>query len=204
MNDQSLINPEILGAVIGLVWPGLLAMHVYRLIIPSGRIDWAQGLLQGFFFTVINYVLGLPLVLYVMNGEHLEQHPVMYWLAIVLVWLAGPVLLPFLWKWLMGTQFLRQYLQQPYTTPWDYYFERREDAFMLIHLKNGHLVAGYWGPGSYASAYPDQGDLYISAVYKVDATGKIGNPIPSTNGLLIRRDEYTYIELFKPSNATKE
>ena len=63
MNDQSLINPEILGAIVGLVWPGLVAMHVYRLIIPAGRIDWSQGLLQGFFFTVINYLLTFPLVL---------------------------------------------------------------------------------------------------------------------------------------------
>jgi len=68
-------------------------------------------------------------------------------------------------------------------------------------LKNGNLVAGYWGPGSYASAFPEQDDLYVSAVYKVDANGRIGDPIPSTNGLLIARDEYTYIELLKPDSS---
>jgi hypothetical protein len=78
MNDQSLINPELLGAIVGLIWPGLVAMHVYRLIIPAGRIDWSQGLLQGFFFTVINYLLGFPLVLYVLNEQNLERHPFVY------------------------------------------------------------------------------------------------------------------------------
>jgi hypothetical protein len=74
---------------------------------------------------------------------------------------------------------------------------------MLIHLKNGNLVAGYWGPGSYASAFPEQGDLYVSAVYKGDPSGRIGDPISSTKGLLIARDQYTYIEFFKPDSDSK-
>lgn len=202
MSDQFLISPEVLGAISGLVWPGLLSMHVYRLLIASARIDWSQALLQGFFFTVINYVLGFPLVFYLLRPENIESHPIVYWGALVIVWLVGPVLLPVVWKWAMGTEILSRYLQQPYVTPWDYYFDRRQFAFMLIHLKNRHLVAGYWGPGSYASAYPEQGDLYLSAVYSVDASGKIGLPIPSTQGLLIARDEYTYIELFEPPQAS--
>jgi len=161
-------------------------------------MDWGQALLQGFFFTVINYLLGFPLVLYVLRTENVEHHAVAYWLALTVVWLIGPILLPVAWKWLVGTRFVSRYLQQPYITPWDYYFDRREAAFMLIHLKNGHLIAGYWGPGSYASGYPEQGDLYLSAVYSVDSRGKLGAPIPSTKGLLIGRDQYTYIELFEP------
>lgn len=197
MSDESLINPEILGAILGLVWPGLVSMHVYRLLIPSARIDWSQGILQGFFFTVINYVLGFPLVLFLLQSQNLERHPFLYWSALIVIWLVSPVALPIIWKWLISRRFLYRYLQQPYVTPWDFYFERREPAFMLIHLNNGHLVAGYWGPGSYASAYPDQGDLYLSAVYSVDAKGKIGTPIASTKGLLITKDQYTYIELFQ-------
>ena len=38
MSDQSLTSPEVLGAILGLVWPGLLSMHVYRLLIASARI----------------------------------------------------------------------------------------------------------------------------------------------------------------------
>jgi len=198
VTDQALIDPEVLGAILGLVWPGLVSLHVYRLLIPGARMDWGQALLQGFFFTVIDYLLGFPLVLYVLRTENLDRDPAGYWLALGVVWLVGPVLLPFAWKWILGTPFLRRFLQQPYVTPWDYYFARREPAFMLIHLKNGHLIAGYWGPGSYASAYPEHGDLYLSAVYRVDPTGRIGAPLSSTNGLLIGKAEYTYIELFKP------
>jgi uncharacterized protein DUF6338 len=204
VNDQFLINPETLGAVLGLVWPGLVSMHVYRLLFATARIDWGQALLQGFFFTVINYLVGFPLVLYVLRAQNIENHPFLYWLALAGIWLVGPVLMPVVWKWLIGTSFLSRYLQQPYITPWDYYFDRREDAFVLIHLKNGHLVAGYWGPGSYASGYPEQGDLYLSAVYSVDAKGRLGPPTPSTKGLLITRDEYTYIELFEPAQQQPE
>ena len=76
MSDQSLISPEVLGAILGLVWPGLLSMHVYRLLIASARIDWSQALLQGFFFTVINYVLGSPLVFYLLRPVNIESHPI--------------------------------------------------------------------------------------------------------------------------------
>ncbi len=199
MSEQWLIDPEVVGAVLALVWPGLVSIHVYRLLIPSARLDWAQGILQGFFFTVIDYVLGLPLLLFLLRTDNLEHHPIVYWTSLILLWLVGPVVLPVFWKWIRGKRFLGRYLQQPYITPWDFYFDRRQPVFMLIHLNNGHLLAGYWGPGSYASGYPEQGDLYLSAVYSVDTKGQIGKPIPSTQGLLITKDQYTYIELFEPA-----
>jgi hypothetical protein len=200
MTEHTLVDPEVLGAILGLVWPGLISIHVYKLLIPSQRIDWGQAVLQGFFFTVINYLLLFPLVVFVLRPTNLEQRQVLYWLALAVMWLLGPIALPVIWKWLLGTRLLGRYLQQPYPTPWDYYFDyfdRREPSFMIIHLKNGRLLGGHWGPRSYASAYPDQGDLYLSAVHRVDPKGRLGQPVPSTKGLLIRRDEYTYIELFE-------
>lgn len=72
---------------------------------------------------------------------------------------------------------------------------------MLIHLTDGALVGGYWGPGSYASSYPEHGDLYLSAVHSIDERGRFGARIPETGGLLIRRDAYRYIELFTAQEA---
>jgi hypothetical protein len=68
---------------------------------------------------------------------------------------------------------------------------------MLIHLTDGSVVGGYWGEQSYASSYPEQGDLYLSAVYKVDDSGQFEAPLEDTDGLLIRKDQYSYLELFK-------
>ena len=159
MTEGFLINPELLGAFVGLVWPGLLALHVYRLLVPSDWIDWGVALVRGFFFTVVNYLVLFPLVLYVIRPANLENHPFAYWGALAALWLGGPVVLPLLWKRLLGSKLLSRYLQQPFATAWDFYFDRREPVFVLIHLKNGSLVGGVFGPGSYASAFPEHGDL---------------------------------------------
>src|SRR5712691_3773539 len=181
---------------LALVWPGLLAVNVYRLIVPGPRFEWKDAVLQGFFFTVINYVVTFPIALFVANPDNVNQ-PVKYWSRLVTVLLVAPVVLPFLWTWLLRRKWMGRLVQSPYPTPWDWYFSRRHPAFLLIHLKDGSLVGGYWGEGSYASSYPDQGDIYLSSVYKVNSQGVFGAPIDDTDGLLIRKDEYTFIELFK-------
>lgn len=56
---------------------------------------------------------------------------------------------------------------------------------MVASAADGTVVGGFWGPHSYASSFPAHGDLYLSAVYHVDPSGRFGDPIPDTNGLLI-------------------
>lgn len=187
---------ETLGLFLAFVWPGLLAVNVYRLIIPGPRIDWKDSVTQGFFYTVINYIVTFPVALYVVRTQNLTANPVTYWLSLGIVLLAAPVMLPFAWTWLLRRKWVTRIVQSPYPTPWDWYFGRRHPAFVLIHLTSGALVGGFWGDGSYASSYPEQGDLYLSSVYKVDDLGRFGQPIDETDGLLITRDQYSYLELF--------
>lgn len=188
---------ETFGLFLALVWPGLLAVNVYRLIVPGPKFEWKDSVTQGVFYTVVNYMLTFPIALFVIRTENLSVHPFLYWLALALVLLAAPVVLPFGWIWLLRRRWISKLVQSPYPTPWDWYFSRRQPVFLLIHLADGSLVGGYWGEGSYASSYPDQGDLYVSAAYKVDEHGRFGAPIDHTDGLLIRKDQYRYIELFR-------
>jgi uncharacterized protein DUF6338 len=58
------------------------------------------------------------------------------------------------------------------------------------------MLGGYWGGHSYAGSFPNDGDIYLEAVYTVDVSGKFGNPIWNTRGVLLRKDQYSYIELF--------
>jgi hypothetical protein len=188
---------ETIGLFLTFVWPGLLAVNVYRLIVPGPRIEWKDAVTQGLFFTVINYILTFPVALFVVRTEHLATSPLRYWLSLAFVLLVAPVLLPFGWTRLLRLRWVARVVQAPYPTPWDWYFSRRRPVFMLIHLTDGSVVGGYWGEQSYASSYPEQGDLYLSAVYKVDDSGQFEAPLEDTDGLLIRKDQYSYLELFK-------
>jgi hypothetical protein len=141
------IDLERLGLILAFVWPGLLAVRIYRLIVPGRDIDWGHAVLQGFFFTVVNYLILFPAALFVLQSENLDAHPFAYWALLVVVWLGGPLALPFLWKWLLGHKFVSRYLLPPHASAWDWYFDRRRPVFVLIHLKDGHAVGGYWGEG---------------------------------------------------------
>jgi hypothetical protein len=44
--------------------------------------------------------------------------------------------------------------------------------------------------------FPDHGDLYLEAVYRVAEAGTFNGAVDSTDGLLIGRSEYSYVELF--------
>jgi hypothetical protein len=79
----------------------------------------------------------------------------------------------------------------------DWYFARRQPVFLLIHLADGSLVGGYWGERSHASSYPEHGDLYLSSVYKMNEEGHFEGRVDGTDGLLIRKDQYSYVELFR-------
>jgi len=66
----------------------------------------------------------------------------------------------------------------------------------LGQLCGGQLLGGYWGGNSYAGSFPNDGDIYLEAVYAVDESGLFGDPIPNTRGVLLRKEQYSYIELF--------
>lgn len=103
-----------------------------------------------------------------------------------------------------NTEIVRN-LQLPYPSAWDYYFDEREPAFVLIHLENGNLIGGYFGSNSYATSFPNQGDLYLEAVYEVAEDGTFDEPIEDTDGMIITSDEYHYVELFTlPASQTEE
>lgn len=170
-------------------------MHVYRLWMPARPIEWRTTILEAFFYSAVNFAICIPIFAWFVTG-HPEESPVWGIIAGYFVFLIGPVLWPSIWVWFVRhTQFMKK-LQLPYPTAWDAFFDRREPCFLLITLKSGAKIGGYYGLGSYASSFPDVGELYLSAVYKVDAEGKFLEAVPETKGLLIRKDEYTLIEFF--------
>jgi len=179
------------------VMPGVVSLSIYGLLMPTRPLEWKDVLVQGLFYTLVNYALLVLAVAYIVNPAHLQSNPIEYWALVILVLVVGPIAWPVLWKWLLGTPLARQFLPSPYPTAWDYFFARRETAFVLIRLNDGTFIGGYFGPGSFASAFPAEGDMYLSATYKVDADGKFLEAVRGTRGVLIRKDQYSLIQIFE-------
>jgi hypothetical protein len=85
----------------------------------------------------------------------------------------------------------------PHLTAWDYYFHKRVQCFVLIHLKDGNFIGGLYASNSFATAFPRNGDIYIELVYRVNKADKsFGEAIEGSNGAIVRASDYTIIEFF--------
>lgn len=95
-------------------------------------------------------------------------------------------------------------LQLPFPTAWDYYFDARKTCFVLIHLKNGKMIGGFYGNKSYSTSFPRHGDLYLEKVVQVDKDGKFVKIIEGSEGMLVPQDSYDYIEMFEHKNTNSQ
>jgi hypothetical protein len=201
---KAVFDLDFLRIFLVFVLPGLVSIRVYRLIMPAEGINWSTALIEGIFYSSINYALLSPLVWFMHSGNFPSDHPISYGFFGIIVLFIGPIIWPLIVSLTVRKTDLVRSLQIPYPSAWDYYFDDRKPAFVLVHLKTGKLVGGYFGKGSYATSFPNQGEIYLEAVYETSDDGTFGEPIEDTDGLIIAKDEYHYIELFDVPDSTDE
>lgn len=181
-----------------LVVPGLISMSIYRLLFAAREIDWKGGLVQALFYSSLNIAVCLPILIPIHRDDFLESHPYYYTAGLMMVLLVLPLAWPFLYRCLIKWQWLASKILLPYPTAWDYFFSRREPIFVLVQLRNGSKIGGYYGLQSYATSFPTEGDVYLETLYYLDEDGKFTEPIDGSDGAIIRKDQYDLIEFFKP------
>ena len=169
-------------------------MHMYRLLRPAREIVWSEAVLQGFFYSGVNFAFLFPLFYLLVSVENIGWFGL--WLTILVVLFIGPVAWPYLLTLLFTSDFVANHLKIPYPSTWEYFFDQDKYFFLLIHLNDGGQIGGVWGDDSYSGSYPHEGDLYLQAVYEIKEDGTFGEPLPYTEGLLIKSGEYSHIEVF--------
>lgn len=81
-------------------------------------------------------------------------------------------------------------------TAWDAYFSQHKPAWLLVTLKDGTYVYGFFGKKSFASDDPDCRDLFLETAYEQLPDGQWA-PLRDTAGVLIMGDEISRIEFRK-------
>ncbi|GAA2717019.1 MULTISPECIES: DUF6338 family protein [Streptomyces] len=87
---------------------------------------------------------------------------------------------------------------EPTPTAWDALFHDRGSCFVRVRLKSGLWVGGWLGPWSAVSAYPQQGDLYLQAQYRMGPDGRFLERVPGTAGVYVRAADVDVLELLLP------
>jgi hypothetical protein len=116
-----------------------------------------------------------------------------------LAFIVVPALLSFLLNFLLGWMESRGRILRRAETAWDEFFLRRQPCWLIVHLKDGRRLGGFYGDKSFASLFPNSGHLYVQELWKLSPEGEFDSKIDRSQGILLRPDDYQIIEVFKES-----
>jgi hypothetical protein len=183
------------------VVPGVIAVYV-RAQFLTGRIPSVKDnvfeiiVLSSVYYSVV--VVAVQPILDYLPGGHIYHDAAWVMLTIV-----GPIIFGFVlgiaaqrhWLARMASR-LNLSMIHVIPTAWDWHFSRiRGDCYVLITLKDGGSVAGYFGTDSFASSDGGERDLYVQE--ELDWTEEQGwKERQEKVGILIPAREIKYVEFW--------
>lgn len=183
--------------VLFFIVPGFISMRVYALLRPTESGPLKENIYEAVTFSVINYVLmewSVPLARkYGAAADGTIPRLLLLSAAFVIV----PALLPILLNFVLGKLEHRGYVLRRAKSAWDNFFLRRQSCWIIVHLKDGRRMGGYFGRKSFASLYPSSGHLYVEELWSLGPNGEFEAPIDRSEGLILRPGDYHLVEVFK-------
>jgi hypothetical protein len=177
--------------------PGFISIKIYDLIIPGERRDFSKSILEAVGYSSLNFALLSWLIFLINTGNFRHDYQVMYYTLLVIIMFILPILWPIFIIKILSCKSIRKYVLHPTPSPWDYIFGKRESFWIIVHLKNGHKIGGIYSTKSFASSYPEEGQIYLEQVWKLDDNGAFHKPIDRSRGIVILKDEIIAVEFFK-------
>jgi len=151
--------------------------------------------------SAINYVICSPIIYYLLSGFWATS-PVISAVLWFFIILCMPIMMALLaaivtQKGSVGVlaKFLNLRYIDPIPTAWDCKFSRLEPCYLLITLKDGTEIAGYFGENSFSSSISEDKDIYLEETYKISNNKWI--PVKDSYGLWISGEQISFIEFIK-------
>lgn len=135
----------------------------------------------------------LPLIS-INRKPFMEEHPAWYAFLSGCFLVISPALLAWIAVWLRNTRLVSSRVGHPNKTAWDDFFKRRQECWILFHLKDGKMLGGYFGEKSYVSTFPQQPEIYVEEVWRVDDRGAFLEKVEGTLGTVIRQADCDRLE----------
>ena len=201
---------QIAAAILFLV-PGLNATWVIERLSGPTRLKGTERLLRALSWSTLIY---LAAGFWLLNVGRRIWHSgtVPSWdliLGAFLIIFIAPVLLGGIISLLRESEQAKALLWRfttidPTPTAWDFAFKGGGLYLVRVKLKDGERVGGFFGPDSFASAYPERQELFLEEAWRLDAEGEFISPIPGSDGLMVHAEEVEIIELVAASIEGEE
>jgi hypothetical protein len=188
--------------VVSVFVPGFIYSGVIANFIPSRRAKEKEVLLLRYLTaTAFNYALWSPLIYLLYYQVILVERLVIQGLCWFIILFVSPMLLTVLNAWLVQRtsldplyRLLRLRPISPIPTGWDWIFSTTEPCFVLVTLKDGTEIAGYFGDRSMASSDPEHKDIYVERVYRIPENGGAWAEVERSLGMYVDGSQIAHIE----------
>ena len=205
-------NISVVFYTISFLVPGFVMNSVISAFQPQKELEEKSTLLKYLTLSSINYSLCSWLIFLISQKQFIDQYPkwaAFFWFAIVFV---SPVMIGTLIGISKQREWTRRLLQKigivtihSLTSAWDYIFSRTEPGWILVTLKDGSTIGGWFGSESFAASKTDGKDLYIQEIYRIsDGTWQ---KLERKSGIWIDAEQIKhteFIEDLKGNNNEKE
>jgi len=194
------------GILIVFLVPGYLwRVTEVQLVYLDRRLEWekfAFGLLTR---STIIYLPWIPVLYRGYANAWYDTAPWLTLLFCVLIAIIQPVLLGALWGGIRQHGYDRKaftmlgwktFEQSHAPTAWDALFSQRPESWIIVTLKDGTKVKGWFGLESHASSDDGERDLFISHLLYQREDGQ-EEVVQNTGGVYITADEIKTVEFIK-------
>ncbi len=175
--------------------PGFISLKVYNLLCPGKLPDFSTQTFSSIMYSCLSYAIHLPIYLI---SATLQDFSVITWkhvLFITSLILIFPALIPIAWLFIRKIEWVNNFLPHPTNSPWDYVFSQRNFYWLIVTLKDGTILGGKYGAGSFSSSYPEDPQIFISEQWLVDQEGFI-RKVNDSSGIMILSKDIKTIEFF--------
>jgi hypothetical protein len=196
-------NLDSLAIALTFIVPGFVLLSTLRALLPRRPTTGSDLIISCLTASSLNYAAWFWLVYYLTASGFGKAHPLWTGLLWTVVTLSSPILLGVFLAHFDQRQYVGKVLHllgfnplHPIPAAWDFKFYNTSPVWVLVTLKDGGSVAGFWGSRSFASSDPAERDLYIETVYMIPRGKKPWQKIPRSAGMLIPGREIRHIEFW--------
>lgn len=175
--------------------PGFISLKVYHLLMPSEKHDFSKNLLEVICYSALNYA-GLSWLIYISFQFDWYSNSLLFTAFMLFTLLIMPFFWPIIIRKLFTFRWLTDKIINPIPTPWDYLFLKRDAYWVIVHLTDGKKIAGMYDTNSYVTTYPEEKEIYLEQVWKLDRNGGFEKPVDRSAGTIILSKNISSIEFF--------
>lgn len=193
--------------LLAFIVPGFVLMRVKCIAYPTVEASTARTVLDSLALSCVVYALVSPLLYLCYLQGWPATRPLIFALLALFVLLLAPCVLGGLYVYLARTgkaRWLREFFGFPHPDPtaWDYHFRKGRAYWVWLTFKSGKVMAGLFGPNSFASSFPYQRDIYIEKLLRLDERGRVVELVDKSAGALVMMEEVERIQFFEIDEVT--